>query len=132
MSHERSLCLSPTWDPGISVVEPADLVHLIGPAGVAQLEEQVVGIDAAITLYGERATVEALRRRGVLVDVPVPDGAVDGHSLFELSPNRATGEALCSGSCCGRFMREHGHRDGFCHEWQKSVTPNITRCERDK
>lgn len=124
------LSLNPAWDSGISVVEPQDLSRLLGQEGLERLEEQVTGIDAMIALYGERATVEALRRRGVLVEVPVSDGSVSLQDLFGPRPDRTTGEPICSGSRCGQFMREHGHTDGFCRKWKKEATPRTTRCER--
>ncbi len=63
-----SLCINPQWDPGVVVVEPADRPRILSKEGIARIESQVAAIDAMISVYGEAATLEALRRRGVLVE----------------------------------------------------------------
>ncbi len=71
-----NLHLNPDWDPGVAVVDLADLPELLPPKELREYLElrelQIKLADQAITLNGEAATVEALRRRGVLIEGSVP------------------------------------------------------------
>jgi hypothetical protein len=64
--------LNPSWDPGLAIVDPADLCHLVAPEKLREYlelrEQQVAAVDRAIEVNGEVAAVEALRRRHVLVE----------------------------------------------------------------
>lgn len=66
------LRIHPDWDPGLLVVEPQDLQHLLAPQQLREYLEQrellVERAEDAIAACGEPAVVEALRRRKVLIE----------------------------------------------------------------
>jgi hypothetical protein len=66
------LRVNPNWDGGLFVVEEADVPHLLGPdslqAYLDAAERHIAAVDAAIEEHGEKAALEALRRRHVLVE----------------------------------------------------------------
>src|SRR5690606_5859746 len=62
----------PNWDPGLFVVEADDVPHLLGPDKLRSYldvsERHIAAINAVIEEHGEKAVLEALRRRHVLID----------------------------------------------------------------
>lgn len=66
------LRVNPDWDPGLFVVEADDVPHLLGPDKLQDYldaaERHIAAIDAVIEEHGEKSALEALRRRGVLID----------------------------------------------------------------
>lgn len=102
----KNLRINQEWDPGISVVSDADLPRMLGEQGMQQLEEEVQGMEMAIERYGERAAVEALRRRRVLVE----------EEALRAEPELIDGALVCAGTRCQAFLPLNTRGGGRCRK----------------